>query len=266
MGHTWSSISLGRSTGLHTVPTVLLTVINWCGTDLGTWGLITTLCGGTWTLGGFCTFLFQLKSSLSHSESQAVTQISRWVFSRSRCVPSRFGSWGRNLPCCSPLPPTLPKEASWYWIESHRATMCQFGAALALLNDKHRAEEHFLPLTPTEWRLQSSFHRTDKINSNWSSFFFNSDHSAAYCSTRRKKLLHLSVWLICMRPRLSDLPHNNCVPTFLTQTHAKLIRQEKELWNSISLLLSLFFTKLHTSVWEQCVLNRPVLPIMGNHN
>lgn len=53
-----------------------------------------------------------------------------------------------------------------------------------------------------------------------------------------------------MRPRLSDLPHNKCVKTFLTHTHAKLIRQEKKVKYSMLLLLVL---QNYTQHCENCM-------------
>lgn len=153
----------------------------------------------------------------------------------------------------APPSPTLPGEASRYWFKSHRTMNSQFGAALALLNHKYREGETF-----SLWHfIQQQGEHYKAVFKRWSNKLkmkqlFHSDHSAACCSARRKKLLHLSVWLICMRPRLSDLPHNKCVKTFLTHTHAKLIRQEKVVRNSISLLLVLHNYTHHC---ESCVSN-----------
>lgn len=125
------------------------------------------------TLGGWCTFPFQLKSRLSHNELEnvSVTLISQQVLCQDWDIPVWFGSKGTEQRLSASPYPTRPQTKG---TGSHPAAVVasQFGTAVSPLNHKQEGKRPFL-LHFGQRQIESSIFRdVDRLtNSNRGSVF-----------------------------------------------------------------------------------------------
>lgn len=114
---------------------------------MSNWFWFPLLRRGAGTLGGWCTFLFQLKSRLSHNESEKCCCYADEPAGSEHRLRYPCVVWYMKEDTATqlhPPPPPPQEEARRYWIKSRRTVKSQFGAALPLLKSQTTGRGEFL--------------------------------------------------------------------------------------------------------------------------